>query len=195
MPYDTHPLQGMLAIIARRDRYDLRALFYEIDNRRNYGKVYLVGFGPGNPDLMTIRADNIIKNSDIIFYDDLLDSSIFDKYSTLKVYVGKRKGNHHTRQDKINTMLYEAVLDGKIVARVKGGEWRLNPPMTIASRGSPVLISPRSSRTTCLTVVFEKPTASSSASSMPRMRQALKSGVIKPHIVWPMNGFSSGEGL
>ena len=70
LPFETHPLQGNLAITAKVGRDDLKALFAEKDIRRNYGKVTLVGFGPGNPDLLTLGGDKALEKADIIFHDD-----------------------------------------------------------------------------------------------------------------------------
>ncbi len=95
---------------------------YRDKRNDNRGKVFLVGFGPGNPELMTIKADDLCHEADIIFYDDLLDCTSLDKYSAEKVYVGKRRGNHHKNQDEINEVLYLAARQNKMVVRLKGGD-------------------------------------------------------------------------
>ena len=122
LPFKTHPLQGNLAVVAKRGRSDLKALFYSIDIRKNFGKVWLVGFGPGDPDLMTIKADKVLASADIIYYDDLIDSSVLNKYHAEAVYVGKRKGEHSKEQDEINEMLYQSAVSGKNTVRLKGGD-------------------------------------------------------------------------
>ena len=122
LPFETHPLRGNLAVIAKRNNEPLRKLFREIDIRKNFGKVYLAGFGPGDPELMTIKTNKVLSEADIIFYDDLLDSSCLTKYSAEEIYVGKRKGKHSKNQDEINRMLYEAALKGLKVVRLKGGD-------------------------------------------------------------------------
>ena len=122
LPFDTNPLQGSLAVTARTDRPDIRKLFYPIDHRRHYGRVILMGAGPSAPDLLTIRAANILKVADVIFYDDLMDESMLDPYNCEKTYVGKRKGRHSVEQDTINDMIYLAAMDGKTVVRLKGGD-------------------------------------------------------------------------
>ncbi len=86
------------------------------------GKVFLVGFGPGNPDLLTIRGQQLLFQADIIFYDDLLDAAALKKYKGEKVYVGKRRGNHTKEQNEINDVLLEAAKEGKMVVRLKGGD-------------------------------------------------------------------------
>ena len=85
-------------------------------------KVYLVGAGPGDPDLLTVKAVRVLERADIIFYDDLLDSDYLNKFSCEKIYVGKRKGNHHKTQDEINELLYNATKSHTCVVRLKGGD-------------------------------------------------------------------------
>lgn len=86
------------------------------------GTVYLVGFGPGDPDLMTLKAHKSLQDADVIFYDDLLNAEILEKFDGEKVYVGKRRDNHHKAQDEINLLLLDAAKNGKKVVRLKGGD-------------------------------------------------------------------------
>jgi uroporphyrinogen III methyltransferase/synthase len=122
LPFGTNPLQGCLAVTVRTDRPAVRKLFYPLDYRRFYGRVILMGAGPSAPDLLTLRAANILKIADIIFYDDLMDESVLDPYDCEKTYVGKRKNLHSVEQEKINEMLYLSAMDGKTVVRLKGGD-------------------------------------------------------------------------
>jgi len=87
-------------------------------------KVYLIGFGPGDPELMTIKAHKILKKADIIFYDDLINKNILKEYSAEKIYVGKRRGNHSKNQDEINKLLYESAKNPSynLIVRLKGGD-------------------------------------------------------------------------
>ena len=93
------------------------------------GKVYLIGFGPGDPELLTLKADRILSQADIIYHDALINHEYLSKYLGEKYDVGKRKNNHKKQQAEINQLLYESALDGKTVVRLKGGD-----PM-IFSRG------------------------------------------------------------
>ncbi len=122
LPFDTHPLQGRLAVTARYDRPDLKALFYPIDDRKNFGTVILAGFGPGDPGLMSLKTDQALSRAEIIYYDDLLDKEYLNRYTGEKVYVGKRAGQHFRTQDEINLLLYRSALEGKQVVRLKGGD-------------------------------------------------------------------------
>lgn len=133
LPFKTHPLQGCLAVVAKNDRADLKKIFAKIDIRPQFGKVFLVGFGPGNPDLLTIQADKTMQQADIIYYDDLLDKDFLNKYPAEKIYVGKRKNVHSFEQSDINLLLLESACNGKTVVRLKGGD-----PMVFAHGGEEV---------------------------------------------------------
>lgn len=122
LPFKTHALQGNLAIIGRIEESELKNIFSTLDVRKQYGKVTLVGFGPGNADLLTIAGDKALQKSDIIFHDDLIDIDFLEKYHAEKIYVGKRKNRHSFHQDEINELIYQAAVSGKNVARLKGGD-------------------------------------------------------------------------
>jgi uroporphyrinogen III methyltransferase/synthase len=122
LPFDTHPLQGHLAIVGRSDRPDLKALFASADVRRRYGRVTLVGFGPGSPDLLTLAGNEALAQADVIFHDDLVDKAFLKRYPGTKVDVGKRKDIHRFRQEEINQHVYRAAVAGHRVVRLKGGD-------------------------------------------------------------------------
>ena len=88
------------------------------------GRVYIVGAGPGDPGLLTLRAVELLRAADIIFYDYLCGDG-FMAYRNPEaecVYIGKRGHRHHTPQEQINRMLVEAHRAGKSVVRLKGGD-------------------------------------------------------------------------
>jgi len=97
------------------------------------GKVTLVGFGPGDPDLLTIGGERAIAGADIIFHDDLVDRAFLENYKAEKVYVGKRRHCHSHEQDEINQLMLDAALAGKEVVRLKGGD-----PMVFAHGGEEI---------------------------------------------------------
>lgn len=121
LPFPTHPLQGFLAITAKKGS-DLKQAFASKSILDKQGSVSLVGFGPGDPDLLTIKAAKAIDAADIIFYDDLIDDSYLADKKAEKIYVGKRAGYHHKEQADINRLLLDAAREGKSVVRLKGGD-------------------------------------------------------------------------
>lgn len=122
LPFPTHPLQGFLAITAKKGSQALQQTFASKSILDKQGSVSLVGFGPGDPDLLTIKAAKAIDAADIIFYDDLIDDSYLADKKAEKIYVGKRAGYHHKEQADINRLLLEAAREGKNVVRLKGGD-------------------------------------------------------------------------
>jgi uroporphyrinogen III methyltransferase/synthase len=122
LPFTTHPLQGNLAVTGLTGRPELKELFASADIRRGFGRVTLVGFGPGSASLLTIGGEEALRAADIIFHDDLLDSTFLAQYTAEKVYVGKRSGKHSHAQDEINELLYRAAIAGRQVVRLKGGD-------------------------------------------------------------------------
>lgn len=122
LPFPTHPLQGFLAVTAKKGSQDLKQAFASKSILDKQGSVSLTGFGPGDPDLLTIKAAKAIDAADIIFYDDLIDDSYLTDKKAEKIYVGKRAGYHHKEQADINRLLLEAAREGKNVVRLKGGD-------------------------------------------------------------------------
>ena len=87
------------------------------------GKVYFVGAGPGAPDLLTIRAAEVLKQADIVFHDALVHPDTIALASKAeRIAVGKRSGRHSTAQRFINKRLVDAARKARVVVRLKGGD-------------------------------------------------------------------------
>lgn len=88
------------------------------------GKVYLVGAGPGDPELLTVKALRILKSADVVLHDDLISPEILALVPpTAFVYdVGKRCGKKNTTQERINSLLINSAATGLQVVRLKGGD-------------------------------------------------------------------------
>ncbi|MGE5173331.1 MAG: uroporphyrinogen-III C-methyltransferase [Betaproteobacteria bacterium] len=91
---------------------------------QSIGKVYLIGAGPGDPGLITVKGLECVKKADVIIYDYLANDRILDhrRPGAELVYVGKQGGRHTLPQDEINSLIVQKAKEGKIVARLKGGD-------------------------------------------------------------------------
>jgi uroporphyrinogen III methyltransferase/synthase len=98
----------------------LRRLLVEVEK----GKVYLVGAGPGDPGLITLKGFRLLKMADVVIYDRLVHPEILSEIplETEKFYVGKKCDHHTVPQDEINALIVEKAREGKIIVRLKGGD-------------------------------------------------------------------------
>lgn len=122
-------LQGPLTemVLAGKDKaaqdYLLQSLQEENDAPPR-GEVYLVGAGPGNPDLLTFRAMRLMQQADVVVYDRLVSPAILDmvRRDATRIYAGKERNRHTLAQESINQLLVRLAQEGKRVLRLKGGD-------------------------------------------------------------------------
>lgn len=88
------------------------------------GRVYLVGAGPGDPELLTLRAARLLALADVLVYDNLVSDGVLAlaNPAAQRIYAGKRRNEHTLRQEQINALLVQLAQEGKQVVRLKGGD-------------------------------------------------------------------------
>lgn len=114
-------------VFSGRDQAAQQYLIKSIENDSKdlpQGEVYLVGAGPGNPDLLTLRALQLMQQADVIVYDRLVSEKIMDltRRDATRIYAGKERNKHTLSQESINELLVRLAKEGKRVLRLKGGD-------------------------------------------------------------------------
>ncbi len=129
-PFWERVLQGPVAELVLSGRVDEaeQALVRAIDDAGHRGpeagEVYLVGAGPGNPDLLTFAALRLMQQADVVLYDNLVSAPILEltRRDAERIYVGKQRALHTMRQEEINALMVKLARAGRRVLRLKGGD-------------------------------------------------------------------------
>jgi len=92
--------------------------------RTSTGRVFLVGAGPGDPELLTLRAARLLAQADVVVYDHLVGAEVLDLISPRaeRIYAGKERSHHSMAQQDINALLIRLAREGRLVVRLKGGD-------------------------------------------------------------------------
>lgn len=125
--YMTVNIEDALAekAMTRKNKVEIAAeLGISVAHEVNKGMVYLVGAGPGDEDLMTRKGLRLLREADVVVYDNLASSSLLNEVrdDAELIYAGKRSSNHHLKQYETNELLVKLALEGKNVVRLKGGD-------------------------------------------------------------------------
>ncbi len=123
-------LNGAPADLALEGKFDeareaMETLLQDLNaTHRDHGPVHIVGAGPGDPELLTLKAFRLIQNADVVFHDRLVSDEIMDlvRRDATRVSVGKAKANHTVPQEQIHELMIGAARKGQRVVRLKGGD-------------------------------------------------------------------------
>ncbi|MFN3017186.1 uroporphyrinogen-III C-methyltransferase [Vibrio coralliilyticus] len=130
MKYDINLREGSYSDLngasfsEHRQLYNDSCKLHKLDRYRAKGKVYLVGAGPNDPDLLTVKALKLIKQADVVVYDRLVNREILDLAEKAEklIYVGKRCSQPSLKQEEISQILVDLAESGYMIVRLKGGD-------------------------------------------------------------------------
>ena len=116
--------QGLVRREIKGNPSEYKTLVRELVHSVNSGMVYLVGAGPGDPELLTLKGKRLLSQAEVLVYDRLASPEFLNMVPETceKIYVGKVPGNHSMAQEEINQVLVQHALKGKTIVRLKGGD-------------------------------------------------------------------------
>ena len=122
--FGTRTSSATYSILTRLLHERGRARKFRLEKSMNSGKVYIVGAGPGDPGLMTVRGLELLRAANVVVYDQLVNPRLLDEASAdaQQIFVGKSAGRHSIAQNEINEVLINYALQGCEVVRLKGGD-------------------------------------------------------------------------
>lgn len=96
----------------------------DVMTKRDFGTVHLIGAGPGDPELLTLRAARLLRDCQVLVYDHLVGQGVLELVNPLaeRIYVGKEAGHHTLSQEDINQLLVDLARSGRSIVRLKGGD-------------------------------------------------------------------------
>ena len=105
-------------------RVDFHSSAMRMDHVQRIGKVSLVGAGPGDPELLTLKAARLLASAEVVVYDHLVSPDVLGLIgpTARRIYVGKERNHHTMKQDEINALLVRLARRGRQVVRLKGGD-------------------------------------------------------------------------
>jgi len=157
----------------RRQERDARLVLLRGGGARP-GRIWLVGAGPGDPELLTLKAARILASADVVVHDRLVGEGILDLIGAKarRLYVGKRKSAHSVPQDEVNRLLVALAMEGLTVVRLKGGD-----PF-LFGRGGEEMLAARAAGIPCDVVPgISAALAASAAIGAPLTHRGLAQGV------------------
>lgn len=122
--YSDRTLNQLLTLEASEQRQKIFKLISGARYKMKSGHVLIVGAGPGDPELLTLKAHRAISEADVIVYDNLVSQDILNlsRRDAELIYVGKKRADHKKTQDEINEIMIEEAMKGRLVIRLKGGD-------------------------------------------------------------------------
>lgn len=118
------PAELAMAGKLKEAKLALETLLQQFANNDRLGEVHIVGAGPGDPELLTLKAFRLIQNADIVFHDRLVSAEVMDmvRRDATRIPVGKARSDHSVPQEDIHRLMIEAAQEGLRVVRLKGGD-------------------------------------------------------------------------